>query len=73
MLGVVTLALAIYYVTAARNGLVAFFRATVPVRAVVVAAFVGLVAVGAAPWQLVLFGLIDAAGAVWTAMALLEA
>jgi hypothetical protein len=70
LLGVLVLCLAGYYLTAARHRLLPFIRATVWGRAFVVACMLGLVAIGLAPPQLLLFAAIDAAGAAWTAIAL---
>jgi hypothetical protein len=70
VLGVVVAALGFYYVQAARHELTHFMKWTVWVRAVVLVGFVLLVVAGQAPPVLILFGLIDAAGAAWTAFAL---
>ncbi len=70
VLGVVVSALGLYYIVAARAELVAFFRATVWVRALVLAGFTGLVVAGIAPAQIIGFGIIDVIGAAWTWMAL---
>ena len=70
VLGVVVLALAAYYVTAARGEVVPFFRATVWVRAMALVGFGGLVAASLAPATLVGFGIVDALGALWTWTAL---
>lgn len=70
VLGVVVFVLGAYYVVAARRELMPFIRATVWGRMVVLLAFAGLVVLKLAPWQLVLFGLVDAAGAAWTALVL---
>ncbi len=69
-LGVVVMTLGLYYLAAARAGAVAFFRWTVWGRAFVLAAFIGLVLAGVAPPILILFGAVDAAGGLWTALAL---
>lgn len=70
VLGVVVGALGAYYIVAARAELGPFFRATVWVRALVLVGFGGLAAVGWAPVTLIVFGVIDALGAVWTPTAL---
>jgi hypothetical protein len=71
--GVLTLCIASYYVMAARHGLAAFFAWTVAVRAGVLAFFVLFAVLRLAQPALVLFGLVDLAGAVWTAVALRSA
>ena len=70
VLGVVAGVLGAYYVTAARAELIAFFRATLWGRAGVLLAFLLLVVLHLAPPILIAFGLIDAAGALWTITAL---
>jgi len=62
--------LGIYYRVAAATELVPLFRMSVMVRLSVVAFFVVFVAAGWVRWPLVLFGLVDAAGAAWTWLAL---
>jgi hypothetical protein len=68
--GMLTAFLGVYYVRAAAAGLSAFFGWTVPVRLSVVAVFAAFVALLSAPPTLLLFGLVDAAGAIWTWRAL---
>lgn len=70
VLGVVALVLGSYYIQAARENVVAFFRWTLWGRSMVLAGAVALVVAGVAPPGLIVFGVIDAAGAVWTALAL---
>jgi len=70
VLGVVVLALAAYYITAARAESVAFFRASVWIRVMVLAGFGALVLTSIAPPMLVGFGVVDALGALWTWSAL---
>jgi hypothetical protein len=62
--------LGVYYLQAARAGLAAFFRWTVPVRLSVPLFFAAFVALGMAPPALLAFGAVDAAGALWTWSAL---
>ena len=69
-LGVVVMTLGFYYIAAARAEAVVFFRWTTWGRPFVLAAFIGLVLAGVAPPVLILFGAVDAAGAVWTYLAL---
>jgi len=70
VLGVVVLVLGLYYLAAARAEATGFFRWTTWGRPVVLALFVMLVLRGLAPPVLILFGVIEAAGALWTAWAL---
>jgi hypothetical protein len=71
VLAVVLGALAYYYIVAAMNNLTPIFWATVYVRFGVLVAFVGLVLVKKAKPTLIIFGIIDAAGAVWTLLTLI--
>jgi len=64
--GVLVLALAYYYTQAARQELSEFFPLTVRVRTAVFVVFSGFVLLRLAPPALVLFGVIDLAGAIWT-------
>jgi hypothetical protein len=70
VLGVVVLVLGFYYITAAQNELSSFFWATVVGRFGVLILFSSLVILKKAKPMLILFGLVDAAGAVWTLMVL---
>jgi len=70
VVGLLVLALASYYVLAARHGLTAFFHWTVFVRAGVFVAFVALVLLGLAPRPLALLGAVDLAAALWTLFSL---
>ena len=70
VLGVVVLVLGLYYLAAARAEAVAFFRWTTWGRPIAFALFGVLVLLGVAPRVLILFGAVDAAGALWTARAL---
>ena len=70
VVGMLVAFLGVYYVRAAAAGLSAFFGWTVPVRLSVLAFFAAFVALLSAPPTLLLFGLIDAAGAIWTWRAL---
>lgn len=73
VLGVVVIALGYYYWCAAAADEQGFFKATIPGRGFVLLAFIALVATGLAAPPLILFGVIDAAGALWTWMALRRA
>lgn len=70
VIGVPVLILGTYYVRAAREDNRAFMRWTVTGRLLPLLGFGGLVAAGYAPPMLMLFAVIDAAGAAWTASAL---
>ena len=70
VVGMLVLILGFYYSTAARNELTPFLRATVYGRAAVLVFFVAFVSLGLAPPILIVFGLIDAVAATWTAVAL---
>jgi hypothetical protein len=62
--------LGVYYLRAAQAGLTAFFGWTVPVRLSVPVFFAAFVLLDMAPAVLLLFGAVDAAGALWTWSAL---
>ena len=70
VVGMLVLILGYYYNHAARQDLTSFFRCTVYARFGVLAFFVAYVALGLAPPALVLFGVVDAAAALWTALTL---
>lgn len=70
VMAVVVGVLAYYYIVAALNDLTPMFWATVYGRFGVFVAFLGLVVVKKAQLPLILFGVIDAAGAVWTLITL---
>ncbi|MGD8441349.1 MAG: hypothetical protein PVG53_12500 [Holophagae bacterium] len=66
VVGVLVVLIGFYYTTAARNELTAMFRASVIARLSVLVFFVAFAVVGFAPPVLVVFGLVDAAAAIWT-------
>ena len=66
VLGIVVVVLGFYYITAAQNELSSFFWATVVGRFGVLILFTSLVIFKKAKPMLILFGVVDAAGAVWT-------
>ncbi len=68
--GMLVLLLGYYSVQAARHGLTRFFSFTVHTRSAVIVFFAGFVALGLAKPILILFGLVDLAGALWTWRAL---
>jgi hypothetical protein len=70
VVGMLVLFLGSYYGLAAAANLHRFFRWTVPLRASVVVFFALFVLLGYAPRVLMLFGLVDLAGAAWTWLAL---
>ncbi len=70
VLGAVVFTLGLYYLAAARAGASEFFRWTVWGRPVAFAIFCVLVVLGLAPPALMVFGVVDAAGAIWTGLAL---
>ena len=73
VLGALALVLGSYYVAMARARSQAFFRASLWGRCLFAALGAGLVAAGWAPWQLLIFGGADLAGAAWTAWAMRRA
>ncbi|MBW2261978.1 MAG: hypothetical protein JRG91_08410 [Deltaproteobacteria bacterium] len=70
VVGMLLFLLAFYYIQAARHELTVFLRATVYARASVIVFFTAFVLLGLAEPLLILFGAIDLAAAVWTALAL---
>jgi hypothetical protein len=70
VVGMLVVIIGYYYMTGARNELVAFLRATVVGRTAVLVTFIGFVVLGLAPPILILFGVVDAAAAAWTGWAL---
>lgn len=68
--GMLLVMIAFYYIQAARNELIAFFRWTVYARATVILFFVVFVILGFARPILILFGAVDLLAALWTAVAL---
>lgn len=70
VVGMLVLILGFYYNIAARNELTPFIRATVHGRLSVLVFFIAFVLLGFAPPILLVFGVVDALAATWTAMAL---
>lgn len=68
--GVLVFNIGIYYLYAARCEARAFFQASVFTRCLVLAAFIAFAALGLAPPMLILFGVADFLGAIWTQLAL---
>lgn len=69
ILGIVVMVLGSYYLVAARNDMVALFRATVAGRIVAGVALALIVGVWGY-WSAVMFGVVDVVGAIWTWIAL---
>ena len=70
VVGVVVIVLAFYYTQAARKELVEFFHWTLYTRSSAIVFFTAFVLLGFVKPILILFGAIDLAGAIWTALAL---
>jgi uncharacterized protein YacL len=70
VVGMVVAILGYYYIEAARNELTSFFKASVRARPAVIVVFIAFVALGLAKPILILFGVIDLLGAIWTGLAL---
>ena len=68
--GAVVFVLALYYIQAARQEVVAFFRFTTWGRPLLLLILAGFAVARVVPPIMVLFGVIDTAGAIWTAVAL---
>ena len=68
--GMLLLGYSVYYFCVVRAAMVAFLRFTVLVRSLVIVFFASFVALGWAPWTFLVFGVIDLAAAIWTALAL---
>jgi hypothetical protein len=68
--GVLALFLGFYYVQAARKELTDFFQWTVYTRASLIVFFTAFVVLGFADPPLILFGVVDLLGALWTGWAL---
>lgn len=70
ILGMVVVALGAYYINAARNGLTAFHWMTIWGRFWVLGVLVVLSAMKQTKPTTIIFGVVDAAGGVWTLLAL---
>lgn len=70
VLGALAFVLGAYYWAMGQAGAQAFYRATLWGRPLFAVLCGLLVLMGLAPWQLLLFGAIDVAGAAWTALAM---
>jgi len=70
IVGMLVLFLGFYYTQAARKEMTDFFRWTVYLRSTVVIFFVVFVLLGFASPPLIMFGVVDLLGAIWTGLAL---
>jgi hypothetical protein len=70
VVGVLVFNIGIYYVYAAKCEAKAFFQASVYTRTLVLVSFAAFAALGYASPVLILFGVADFAGAIWTQWAL---
>jgi hypothetical protein len=70
VVGMLVLILAYYYIQTARSEMQLFFRWTVHTRPLVLVCFIVFVALGLARPTLILFGVVDLLGAIWTGLAL---
>ena len=70
VMGMLLLILAYFYIQAARSEMQPFFRWTVHERPLVLVCFIVLVALGLAQPMLIMFGVVDLLGAIWTGLAL---
>ena len=70
VVGMLILILAFYYIQAARHGLTLLFQWSVYGRASVIVFFTAFVLLGFVEPPLILFGVVDLLGAIWTQTAL---
>jgi uncharacterized membrane protein len=70
IVGMLVLFLGFYYTQAARKEMIDFFRWTVYLRSTVIIFFVVFVLLGFARPPLIMFGVVDLLGAIWTGMTL---
>jgi hypothetical protein len=70
VVGMLILLIAFYYINAARKELTDFFPWTVYARSSVIVFFIAFVLLGFVSPILILFGVVDLLGAVWTGLAL---
>jgi hypothetical protein len=70
VVGMLLLFLGFYYTQAARKEMTDFFQWTVYVRPTVILFFTTFVLLGFASAPLILFGVVDLLGAIWTGLAL---
>jgi hypothetical protein len=70
VLGLVAFVLGFYYWANALANVRSFFVASLYGRSIFCVGCIGLVVFAAAPWQIIIFGVVDLAGAAWTKLAL---
>lgn len=70
VIGVVVFNIGLYYVFMAPSNHIIFLTLTIYTRAAILLWFIAFVVLDWAPAQLILFGAADAAGALWTYLAL---
>jgi uncharacterized membrane protein len=70
VVGLLLLYLGFYYTQAARKEMTDFFRWTVYTRSTVIVFFAAFVLLGFARPPMIMFGVIDLLGAIWTGLAL---
>jgi hypothetical protein len=70
VVGMLLLFLAFFYIQAARNELAGFFQWSVYTRSSVIVFFIAFVLLGFVSPMLILFGIVDLLGAIWTGLAL---
>lgn len=70
VIGLLALVIGTYDIVGSRSGSLAYIRASIPVRFGFAAGIALLVALGQMPATVLPLGAIDAAGAIWTAVAL---
>ena len=70
VVGMLVLILCFYYTQAARKEMTDFFKWTVYARSSVIVFFAAFVLLGFAELPLILFGVVDLLGAIWTGLAL---
>ena len=70
VVGLLLLYLGFYYTQAARKEITDFFRWTVYTRSTVIVFFAAFVLLGFARPPLIMFGVVDLLGAIWTGLAL---
>ena len=73
VVGLLLLYLGFYYTQAARKEMTDFFRWTVYTRSTVIVFFAAFVLLGFARPPMIMFGVIDLLGAIWTGLALRSA
>jgi hypothetical protein len=66
VLGILTFNIGLYYILMAPSNNILFLTLSVYIRASILFWFIAFVLVGWAPSQLILFGMVDMAGAIWT-------